>query len=227
MPDLTSLEQTIGVTFKNPALLRQALTHDSYTNENPAFLSNERLEFLGDAILGFVIAERLYQKQEDAGEGELTRMRAGIISRESLARVAETLSLGDYLFLGKGEADSGGRHKGANLAGALESLIAAVFLDRGLEVARELVVRLFGEALSRGREESDYKSRLQELVQAQGEAAPAYRLVSTDGPDHARLFTVEVVVGDRVLAWGVGKSKKSAETEAAREALVKLRTGTV
>ncbi|HUV75198.1 MAG TPA: ribonuclease III [Dehalococcoidales bacterium] len=224
MADLAALQETIGVSFNNLALLEQAMVHSSYVNENPAIapIDNERLEFLGDAILGLIIAEKLYRDFPELTEGEMTRFRSVLVCRETLACVAEAVKLGDYLYLGKGEEASGGRHKTANLAGALEAVIAAGFLDRGLAVTRKLVLKLLSGELRKVTEqdvEVDYKSRLQELIQSKYQVAPAYRLVEATGPDHDRIFTVEVMAGDIVLGRGSGKSKKLAETEAARLAL--------
>ena len=227
MADLAVLQQILGVSFKDPSLLEQALIHSSYVNENPglALTSNERLEFLGDAILGSVIAEKLYQDLPSFTEGEMTKLRATLVRRDTLARVARAIGLGDYLYLGKGEESSGGRHKLVNLAGALEAVIAAIYLDQGLATAKNFILRLFSKELqkvvSQGAE-VNYKSQLQELVQAKGQQTPAYYVIEAKGPDHDRRFTVEVRVGDTVLGRGSGRSKKEAETEAARSALERL-----
>ena len=224
LADLAVLQKTIGVSFKNAALLERAMIHSSYVNENPAIapIDNERLEFLGDAILGFVIAEKLYYDFPGLTEGEMTKLRSVLVRRQTLACVARAIKLGDYLYLGKGEEASGGRHKMANLAGALEAVIAAVFLDRGLAVARKYVLKLLGEEMRKAAgldAEVDYKSRLQELIQSRYQVTPAYRLAEAIGPDHNKIFTVEVMAGDIMLGRGSGKSKKAAETEAARLAL--------
>jgi ribonuclease-3 len=221
------LQKTLGVTFKRPALLELALVHSSYVNENPAYVAghNERLEFLGDAVLDFIVADKLYQDFPDLTEGEMTKLRAALVRRETLARLARSIRLGDFLYMGKGEEASGGRNKAPNLAGALEAVIAAVYLDRGTRITRGLVIRLLGEEwarVSRQGTHPDYKSGLQELAQARMQLTPAYRLVAESGPDHDKLFTVEVRVGAEVLGRGTGKSKKLAETEAARAALQKL-----
>lgn len=229
MSDTNSLQQSLGVTFKNAGLLQQALIHGSYLNEYPATVSasNERLEFLGDAILGFLVAGKLYRDFPELAEGEMTRIRSFLVRRDTLARIARSLKLGEYLYMGKGEEAGGGRQKPANLAGALEAVIAAVFLDRGLAVARELVLGWlageFQEVLAKSRD-VDYKSQLQELVQSKYHASPSYRTVQATGPDHDKMFTVEVHIGDRVLGKGSGKSKKVAETEAACHALEQLRS---
>ncbi len=227
MPDIVDLQKKLGVTFNEPALLEQALVHSSYVNEYPALVSghNERLEFLGDAVLGFIVADKLYQDFPGLAEGEMTRLRAALVRRETLARVARSISLGDYLFLGKGEESSGGRSKKTNLAGAVEAVIAAIYFDQGLEITRETVVRLLSEEWERVIGQgtgADYKSKLQELSQSKLQLMPAYRLVAEAGPDHDKTFTVEVMVGDEILGRGTGKSKKLAETEAARAALERL-----
>ncbi|MFC1964897.1 ribonuclease III [Chloroflexota bacterium] len=224
MADLADLQKKLGVSFKDQALLVKALVHSSYLNESPGFTSdsNERLEFLGDAVLGFVIAEKLYQDFPDLAEGEMTKLRSTLVRRDTLARVAKGIGLGDYLYMGKGEEVSGGRHKLANLAGALEAVIAAVFLDQGSAIARDFILNLFGEELLKVMSHGagvDYKSQLQELIQSRQQSTPGYRLVKTTGPDHEKRFTVEVMAGDTVLGRGSGRSKKLAETEAARLAL--------
>ena len=227
MADLDALQRTLGVSFDDPSLLEQALIHSSYINENPgiALNSNERLEFLGDAILSLIVAEKLYYVLPYSTEGEMTRLRAALVRRDTLARMARAVRLGDYLYLGKGEETSGGRHKPANLAGALEAVIAAIFIDQGLTIAKDFILRLFDNELqkvvSQGAE-IDYKAQLQELIQARQQLTPTYQVIEAVGPDHDKKFTVEVRVGDTVLGKGAGKSKKMAETEAARSALQRL-----
>lgn len=227
MANLVSLQESLGVFFNNPSLLEQAIVHSSYINENPGFapFANERLEFLGDAILGFIIAEKLYQEFPDLTEGELTKLRSALVRRDTLARIATAIKLGDYLYLGKGEEASGGRSKPANLAAALEAVIAAVFLDKGLAITRDFVLRLLSKELGKAIKPGmgrDYKSELQEFIQSRYHSTPVYRLVEATGPDHDRWFTVEVIVGGVVVGRGSGKSKKMAETEAARLALEQL-----
>ena len=227
MADLATLQQILDIFFDNPPLLEQALVHSSYINENPGFTptSNERLEFLGDSVLGFVVTEKLYQDFPHFTEGEMTRVRATLVRGDTLARIATAIKLGDYLYLGKGEEASGGRYKPTNLAGTLEALIAAIFLDQGLVTARDFILRLLNEELqkivSQG-VEVDYKSQLQELIQSRQQPTPVYYVVEAAGPDHAKRFTVEVRVGDTVLGRGTGRSKRMAETEAARLALEQL-----
>ena len=227
MADLAAFQKILGVSFKRPSLLEQALVHSSYINENPRFApdSNERLEFLGDAVLGLVITERLYRDLPSSTEGEMTKLRADLVCRDTLASLARAISLGDFLYLGKGEEASGGRDKPANLAGALESVIAALFLDQGSAATKRFILRLFKERLEKAVTqggEADYKSQLQEYIQAREQQTPAYYVLETEGPDHDRRFTVEVRVGDAVLGRGTGKSKKAAETEAACSALERI-----
>lgn len=229
MPDIGSLQKSLNVEFENPSLLEQAMIHSSYLNEYPGsgLSANERLEFLGDAILGFIVAEKLYQDFPDLAEGEMTRIRSVLVRRETLAHVAVRLKLGDYLYLGKGEEAGGGRQKPANLSAALEAVIAAIFLDQGLAVVRELVLgwlnKELGEVVGRGKG-IDYKSQLQEIIQLKYRSSPSYRTIQATGPDHDKLFTVEAMLGDKVLGRGTGKSKKLAETEAARHALEQLKS---
>jgi len=229
LADLAVLQEILGISFKDLSRLEQALIHSSYINENPSFAptSNERLEFLGDAVLDSVVAEKLYQDLPSFTEGEMTKLRAALVRRDTLAHTARAIRLGDYLYLGKGEEASGGRHKPVNLAGALEAVIAAIFLDQGAATAKNFILRLFNKELqkvvSQGAE-VNYKSQLQELVQAREQQTPVYYVIDTKGPDHDRRFTIEVRAGDTVLGRGSGKSKKEAETEAARSALESLST---
>lgn len=229
MASLTVLQQVLGVSFNDPSLLEQALVHSSYVNENPGFIhgSNEKLEFLGDAVLGLIIAEKLYRDYPQFSEGEMTRLRAALVRREALARMAKAINLGDYLYLGKGEEASGGRSKPGNLASALEAVIAAIFVDRGETTTRDFILRLFDKELQNVVSQgalADYKSQLQELLQARQQSTPVYHLLEAVGPTHDRTFTVEVRVADTVLGSGSGRSKKIAETEAARLALARLLT---
>jgi ribonuclease-3 len=227
MPDIVELQKILGVSFGRTSLLEQALVHSSYINENPAspLGHNERLEFLGDAVLDFIVADRLYQAFPDLSEGQMTKSRAALVQRDTLAHIAREIRLGDFLYMGKGEESSGGRNKTPNLAGALEALIAAVYLDRGIAATAEIVTRLLAgewEKLTSHQVGIDYKSKLQELAQSRYQSAPVYRLISETGPDHNKVFTVEVIVNKETLGTGKGKSKKNAETEAARLALESL-----
>jgi ribonuclease-3 len=224
--DLTELQQKLKITFKDISQLEQSLTHSSFINENPGLNSNERLEFLGDALLGLVIGEKLYRDFPEYAEGELTRFRAALVKRETLTRVANDINLGNYLYLGKGEAGGNGRTKAANLAGAMESVIAAVYIDVGFKAAEKLILRLFKseiEAIVKRGEAIDYKSQLQALMQSKYHNTPDYSTIEAEGPDHARKFTVEAKMGKKVLGKGSGHSKQIAEMEAARLALEQLR----
>jgi ribonuclease-3 len=227
LADLVELQQALGVSFNDPSLLEQALAHSSYINENTSFalVSNERLEFLGDAVLGLVVAEKLYHDFPQFSEGEMTKLRSALVCRDTLARIARAIRLGDYLYLGKGEEASGGRDKDANLAGAIEAVIAAIYLDQGSTTTRDFILRSLNKemekAVSKGGE-IDYKSQLQEIIQSRQQLIPTYNVVKAVGPDHNKRFTVEVRVGDTVMGRGSGKSKKVAETEAARSALKRV-----
>jgi ribonuclease-3 len=229
---IARLQETLGVEFKDSTLLEQSLVHDSYVNENPAVapVSNERLEFLGDAVLGLTVAQKLYHDFPAYPEGRLTHLRAALVRRDTLARTARAIRLGDYLHLGKGEEGSGGRDKDPNLAGALEAVIGAIFLDRGMREARNCTLRLLRDeyaSLVNAGITTDHKSRLQEAAQANRQGTPEYAVVSASGPDHAPWFTVEVSVGASVLGRGAGKTKKAAESEAARDALTRLDAGRI
>ncbi len=224
MADLNSLQNELGIKFKDITLLKKSLVHRSYLNENATAESdsNERLEYLGDAILGFIAAEKLYKDFPDYNEGRMTRLRSFLVRRETLARISRSINLGEYLFLGKGEDTSGGRNKPANLACALEAVIGAVYLDQGITKTRNMVVRLLDEEWQKATIKPatiDYKSRLQELIQSREQRIPSYHVTGTSGPDHIRTFSVEVRLGTQILGSGSGKSKREAETEAAREAL--------
>jgi len=220
------LQRQIGYVFNDSGFLREALTHSSFSNESPAEggRNNERLEFLGDAVLGLAAAEHLCDILPDAREGDLSLHRARLVSEKSLAEVARRLSLGDCLLLGKGEERSGGSEKQSILADAAEALVGAVFRDGGWEAAYGMVRRLFLEAPEGGLPgaEADAKTRLQELCQEEHGDTPRYRLLSQDGPPHRPLFTVTVSLGGRDLAEGTGGSKKEAEQAAAGKALEKL-----
>ena len=229
MTDFNALQATLGITFKEISLLEVALVHSSYINENPQFAlsSNERLEFLGDAVLGMVVAEKLYQDFPDFSEGQMTKIRGVLVCQEALARMAQAFKLGDYLYMGKGEEKSGGRQKPANLAGAMEAVIAAIYLDQDFLVARNFILKSLDLEVQRALNQTrgvDYKSELQELTQARQQKTPTYHLIGTTGPDHDKRFTVEVKLGNTVLGEGSGKNKKEAESEAARLALSKLST---
>jgi ribonuclease-3 len=202
--------------------------HSSYLNENSDFSlpSNERLEFLGDAVLGFIVAESLHMEFPELPEGHLTMIRAFLVCRESLNEVASSLKLGDWLLLGRGEEATGGRMRQSNLANAMEALIGAIYLDQGLDVAKEFVLSQLKPLLERTRAGAispNYKALLQESLQKQTQLTPNYRVAEVSGPDHDPQFSVEVVIEGDVLARGTGKSRKAAEVEAARIAWEKLR----
>ncbi len=227
--DWQALQQAIGITFRDASLLQQAFIHSSYINENPGsnFLDNERLEFLGDALLSLIVAEKLYHEFPHFGEGELTEIRVSLVRQETLAEIAAELKLGDYLYLGRGEDSGGGRQRQTNLADAFEALIGAVFLDQGLDVARDFVVSKLHSQLQGVRAKGigrNYKALLQEFTQPKYKQLPVYRLVEVSGPDHDKVFVVEVVLGDRVLGTGSGKNKRAAEMEAARIGWETLKT---
>lgn len=224
---LASLAQKLELRIENDALALTALTHKSYVNEQrgKAGSDNERLEFLGDAVVDLAVGHRLMDRFPASDEGELSKMRALIVNEEGLARVARALGLGELLFLGRGEELTGGRDKNSVLADALEAVLGAVYLSEGLAPALALVDRHFGPALdgmTPGRGADDAKTRLQELAQGRFRISPRYRTLSETGPDHEKIFQVEVRVGAELLASASGRSKKEAEQAAARDALVQL-----
>jgi ribonuclease-3 len=212
-----------GLPRMEDALLRQAFSHPSYVREQqqPAANSNQRLELLGDAVLDLVMAEHLYHQYPQEPEGELTRRKAAMVRRTALAQVAQRLGLGDLLLLGHGEEETGGRHKASLLADALEALIGAIYLAGGWPAAQEFILRQFEPLLSRGAhtDEFDYKSQLQQFVQARAKSLPAYETVRVSGPPHERLFEAEVRFRGRSLGRGQGGSKRLAEQRAAQQAL--------
>jgi len=202
--------------------------HLSYLNENPGFArpSNERLEFLGDAILNFIVTEKLYEEFPELPEGELTKIRASLVCRDTLVELASSLKLGDWLLLGRGEEANGGRAKASNLANAMEALIGALYLDKGLAKAKGFILRQLKpelEKIKAGKTTPNYKALVQELVQRQKRPTPVYRLVEATGPDHSKQFTAEILVEGEALGRGTGKSKKTAESQAARAAWEQLR----
>ena len=222
---MTTLEEKLGYTFQSPELLENALTHSSCANESRGKLqSNERLEFLGDSILGMVVADHLYRNHPDLPEGELTRTRSALVCEESLVEVAQALGLGEYLKLGKGEEAGGGRHRPSIQADAVEAVLAAVYLDGGIGSARKLITRFI---LTNNRREQegvirDFKTALQELVQRESGQVLAYQLVGEEGPDHDKRFFVEVDLNGTPVGSGQGRSKKEAEQMAAKAAIGKL-----
>ena len=220
------LENAIGYRFRNIMLLQNALTHSSYANEcwHDSLKSNERLEFLGDSVLGMVVAEYLYSAFPQQPEGELTKMRANMVCEQALARVADNLNLGKYLLLGHGEEQTGGRKRASILADAVESVIAACFLDGGMAVAKAFIEK-FVLCNTSGTEVQnvDYKTALQELIQQKKGQQLSYCLVGESGPDHDKQFNVEVSLNGVVVGTGSGSSKKRAEQDAAKEAFSKLK----
>lgn len=222
---IKDLEEAIGYRFQNINLLQNALAHSSYANErwHNSLLSNERLEFLGDSILGMVVAEYLFRNFQDRPEGELTRMRADMVCEQTLAAVAERIGLGKHLLLGNGEEQGGGRKRESILADAVESIIAASYLDGGMEAARGIIQRfvLCNVPVSRMRN-ADYKTTLQECVQQKKNQVLTYVLMGESGPDHDKQFEVAVQLNGKVIGTGSGGSKKRAEQSAAKSALEKL-----
>jgi ribonuclease III len=221
---LESLDRALGVPFNDAALRAAALTHRSYAFEHGTEITNERLEFLGDSVLGLVVTDMAYASYPDRPEGWLAKLRAAIVNMVALADVARSLGLGDMVLLGKGEELSGGRDKSSILADALEAVFGAVYLDRGLDVSSELIERLFRprmEAYVRGEGDRDYKTILQELASQELASMPEYRLEER-GPDHAKEFTATVYVAGEALGNGTGRSKKEAEQQAAREAHARI-----
>ena len=228
---LDDLQRSLQYHFRKPQTLYQALIHRSFAHENPQLqqVDNETLEFLGDAVLGLAISHLLLERFPSLTEGDLSRLRSSIVNERELAKLATGLSLGDYLLLGKGEELTGGRQKPSLLADTLEAVLAAIYLDGGLETAIGVVRRFFVEYLNVERDEDplkildkDYKTQLQELTQARLKLTPDYVLETEEGPDHDKTFCVSVTLEGEILATGSGKSKKEAQQEAARQALEKL-----
>ncbi len=231
---LIALQASLGITLRDPTLLETAMTHRSAAHEGRAArrghkaTDNERMEFLGDAVLSLCVSELLWRRLPQAREGELTRLRAAVVNETALARLSTSLGIGETLRLGRGEARTGGRTKPSLLADALEATLAAVYLDGGLDAARAVVDRLLtpeiDEALTRATPDLDDKTRLQELLQAQHTLTPRYEVVRAEGPDHHRTWEVEMIADPHLRTRGVGTSKKRAEQAAAGEAL-RLLTG--
>jgi ribonuclease-3 len=227
--EFESLQRAIGYRFRDRGMLEHAMTHTSRANEDVSggVVDNESMEFLGDAILGFVVADVLFREFPEFDEGEKSKTKAALVSTTTLARQAEQLNLGEHLLLGRGEEKTGGRQKQALLADSYEALIAAIYLDGGIEHARAFIVREFGALLEAVRRHGvgghDYKSALQEFVQSRDLPLPEYRLVGSVGPDHRKRFQIEVLVNGERLAEATGPSKKESEQEAARAALEKLK----
>jgi ribonuclease-3 len=230
---LGPLEERIGHSFRDLGILEHALTHRSRAHEDASggVMDNESLEFLGDAVLGFVVADMLFVRFPTHSEGYKSKVKAGIVSAASLARLAEDIDLGRFVLLGRGEEKTGGRHKHAILADSFEALIAAIYLDGGIDAARAFIVSRFGPLIAGAGDQAaeasfteDWKSALQEWLQAHGRGLPNYRVAAAEGPDHRKRFEIEVLVTGEPIARAIGRSKKEAEQQAAREALRKLKT---
>jgi ribonuclease-3 len=229
---LKKLTDALEHRFRDPSLLRQALVHRSYAHENPerAAGDNERLEFLGDAVLSVTMAHLLVERFPDLNEGDLSRLRASLVNERRLAQVGRAMGLGRLLLLGKGEEQSSGRDKPSLIADAVEAVLGAVYLDGGLEAAFRVVRKFLGPLLEEEAEaadplrtlDKDFKTRLQEITQARFRRTPAYAVEGEDGPDHDKTFHVAVILDDEILARGTGKSKKAAEQDAARKAVERL-----
>ncbi len=225
MRPLADIQERIAHRFSNPELLERALTHKSYANENRVPAHNERLEFLGDSVLGLVVSEYLMNACPDSTEGDLSRLRAAVVSEPALAVVAREIGLGGFLLLGRGEEQTGGRDKDSLLADCLEALIGSVYLDAGITAVESFVLRFFGDVIRKtcaAGGTQDYKTLLQELCQERIKQLPEYRVVSETGPDHQKQFEVELSLKGEVYGRGIGKSKKEAEQKAAKEAMEKL-----
>ena len=218
---MEALEEKLGYRFTNRAFLENALTHSSYANEHRAggLRSNERLEFLGDSVLGFVTAEFLFCQHPDLPEGDLTRIRAALVCEGSLVEVAQCLELGAYLKLGKGEEAGGGRERPSIIADAVEAVLAAVYLDGGIGSARKLIQKFILDREAEKSASRDYKTALQELVQRESGQVLGYQLIGAEGPDHAKIFSVEVDLNGIPIGQGRGRSKKEAEQMAAKAAI--------
>lgn len=227
MSELAAIEASLGLTFRDKTLLQRSLTHRSYVNENIDFLleDNERLEFLGDAVLDFVTAEYLYHRFPEMSEGQLTSLRAALVRTEALALFALEIDLGRHIYLGRGEEENEGRTRPAILCDCYEALIGALYLDQGLEATRAFVIQAVKPAISQILEDEadkDAKSLLQELSQKHRRITPIYRTVSERGPDHAKEFTVAAIIGRETYGAGVGRSKQTAAQAAAQAALARL-----
>jgi len=227
MTDINQAEAAFNLRFADKALLQRALTHRSYLNENPDYPleDNERLEFLGDAVLDFITGEYLYHRFPEMPEGRLTNLRSALVRTERLAAFAGSINLGRHLFLGRGEEESGGRERPAILCDAFEALVGALYLDQGVDPTRDFVHQMIEPALQEiltSDAEKDAKSQLQETAQSHYQLTPTYHTVKEQGPDHAKEFTVEAVIGEKTYGTGTGFSKQSAAQAAAQEALSTL-----
>ena len=220
--NISKFEEIIDYRFENKNYILEALTHSSYSNENKNYKFNERLEFLGDSVLSIIVSDYLFKTEKNLPEGELTKLRANIVCEESLSEVASKIKLGEYLLLGKGEEATGGRERISILADALEAVIAAIYLDGGIENSTKFIFKYMDEIIEdsiKGKIFRDYKTYLQEVLQSRGEQNIWYKLIEEKGPDHNKRFVMEVGINDEVLGVGEGKSKKDAEQVAAKAAL--------
>jgi len=219
------LEKRIGYTFKNRELLKTALTHKSYNEKGKKLINNERLEFLGDSILGFTAAEYLYEHYKNLPEGELTKIRSLVVCEKALFKIAMSIGLGEYLFIGRGEEQSNGRRRPSILSDATEALFAAIYLDGGIEEAKRVILSYLEEEVEeviKGGDFRDFKTLLQEITQKDEGKAPEYTLIGEEGPDHNKVFTVRVSLEGKELAKGSGRTKKEAEKQAAKKAVAIL-----
>jgi len=227
MRPVSELQQQIAVIFHDIRLLERALTHKSYANENRLTEDNERMEFLGDSVLNLVVSELLMNALPGASEGELSRIRAAVVSEPSLAAVAREIGLGEFLRVGRGEEQTGGRDKDSLLADSLEALVASLYLDGGIDRAGAFINRFFKDTIDRVRTAggtADHKTELQEICQERLKTLPEYRVASESGPDHRKEFTIELSIRGEVYGRGIGRNKKEAEQRAAKEALERLRS---
>lgn len=216
---MESIEAVIGYRFKNRELLKEALTHKSFSTERGQALHNERLEFLGDSILGLIVSYYLFKEHPAQDEGYLSKIKSVLVSRTNLACWAKDLDLGEHVFLGVGECQTGGKKRSSILSNCFEALIGAIYLDGGLEPAAVFVKRWLRTQDLGGMEEQDYKSVLQETIQKRHKKPPEYEIMRTEGPEHDKVFTVRVLIGKKVLGMGAGKNKKEAQQAAARNAI--------
>jgi ribonuclease-3 len=223
--NVSEFESIIKYEFDNKEYIIEALTHSSYSNEHKNFSFNERLEFLGDSVLGIIISDYLFNNEKDLPEGELTKLRANIVCEESLNEAAKNINLGSHMLFGKGEEATGGRERVSILADAFEAIIAAVYLDGGIERAKEFVLNFMKNIIDdsiRGKIFRDYKTHLQEVLQSRGQVNISYEIVDEKGPDHNKTFIMQVISNKNILGTGEGKSKKEAEQAAAKQAIRRM-----
>jgi len=222
MQNIEAFEKAIGYSFKDKELIKIALTHSSYANENKLPRDNERLEFLGDSVLGFITAEYLFSEYKSRPEGELTKLRAAVVCEKSLFKFAEKISLGDYIYMGKGEENSGGRNRPSIVSDAFEAVIAAMYLDGGIDVVKDYILSFISEAVKREANFKDNKSLLQEIIQKNKGSTISYEEIGESGPDHEKVFKFVVKINGEIVGAGEGRSKKEAEQAAAGDALEKI-----